>query len=117
MNREVLMKKAPPWVRGGVSVPLPSMPRLGMSTTPKRFSRACVEVASGNRQRVVALPGTPTYYSTVFFKASVQEADQFLAAAGLLQLADRLGFDLTDTLARDLEDVSDLFQGVAVAIA
>ena len=46
----------------------------------------------------------------------VEEADQFLAAAGLLQLADGFGFDLTNTLAGYLKNVTDFFKRVAVAI-
>src|SRR5690606_38742080 len=48
---------------------------------------------------------------------SIEEADQVLAAARLLQLAHRLGFDLADSLAGDLEDVPHLFECVAVTIA
>src|SRR3989304_1544754 len=47
----------------------------------------------------------------------IQEADQFRAAAGLLEFADGFGFDLADPLAGDLEDVADLLEGVAVALA
>ena len=39
-----------------------------------------------------------------------------LAADGVLQLAHRLGFDLADSLPRDLEDPPHLFQGVGVAV-
>src|SRR5580704_3268853 len=35
----------------------------------------------------------------------------------MLQLADRLGFDLADPLAGDFEDAAHLFQGVGVAVS
>src|SRR5262245_33601498 len=47
----------------------------------------------------------------------IQEADKFLAAAGLLEFPYGLGLDLADALARHLEDVTDFFQRVAVAVA
>src|SRR5690606_14727978 len=47
----------------------------------------------------------------------IQEAGQLGATAGLLELADRLGFDLADTLAGHLENVAHFFQRVAVAVA
>src|SRR5262245_43711705 len=47
----------------------------------------------------------------------IEEAHQLLAAAGLLELADGFGFDLADAFPRDLEDVADFFQRVAVAVA
>ena len=42
---------------------------------------------------------------------------KLLAAHRMLQLLDRLGFDLPHALARDLEDAAHLFQGVGVAVA
>ena len=56
-------------------------------------------------------------FLVVFVAGLVEEADEVLAAAGLLQLADGLGLDLADTFAGHLEDVAHLFQGVAVAVA
>ena len=47
----------------------------------------------------------------------IEEPNQLLAAAGLLQLANSLRLDLADALARDLEYVADFFQRVAVAVA
>src|ERR1041384_4818050 len=47
----------------------------------------------------------------------VEEADELLAAGGLLALADGFGFDLANAFAGDLEDVADFFEGVAVAVA
>src|SRR5262245_1314579 len=47
----------------------------------------------------------------------IQKAHQLLAAAGLLELHHGFGFDLADAFPRDLEDVSDFFQRVAVAVA
>jgi hypothetical protein len=35
----------------------------------------------------------------------------------LLKLPHRFGFDLTDTLSGDLEDVANFFEGVAISIA
>src|SRR5262245_42247337 len=46
----------------------------------------------------------------------LEEAFQVHTPHGVLQLADRLGFDLPHTLARDLEDAADLFERVRVAI-
>src|SRR5262249_26219792 len=40
-----------------------------------------------------------------------------LAAGGLLELADGFGFDLANAFAGNLEDVTDFFEGVAVAVA
>ena len=40
---------------------------------------------------------------------SVQEPREFLAAAWLLQLANRLGFDLADALTGHFENVSHFF--------
>src|SRR5690606_10805566 len=41
-----------------------------------------------------------------------QEASQLLAAARMTELAQRLRFDLTDTLARDVELLADFFERV-----
>src|SRR5262245_30645235 len=46
----------------------------------------------------------------------VNEADQGLAFARLLELADGLGFDLPDSLPRDREDLPHLLQSVSVAV-
>src|ERR1700722_16735049 len=48
---------------------------------------------------------------------SIQETDQLLAAAGLLQLADRLGFDLANTFTRHFENVTNFLKRIAVAVA
>ena len=47
----------------------------------------------------------------------VQEADQFLAATGLLKFAYRLGFDLANSLAGNLENMPHFFQRVAITIS
>ena len=47
----------------------------------------------------------------------VEEPDEFLASGRLLELADGLGFDLANTLSGDLEDMADLFEGVAISVA
>src|SRR6056297_121991 len=47
---------------------------------------------------------------------AVQEADQGFGAVRLLQLANRLAFDLTHAFAGDLKDLADFFQGVRVAV-
>src|SRR5258707_381423 len=44
--------------------------------------------------------------------SAVDEALQLLAAARVPQLAERLRLDLTDALARHLEVLTDLFEGV-----
>src|SRR5262245_17263296 len=52
-----------------------------------------------------------------FATVLIQKAHQLLAAAGLLELADGFGFDLADAFAGDFENVANLFQRVAVAVA
>src|SRR5690606_15608192 len=47
----------------------------------------------------------------------VEEPDQLLAPAGLLELPHGLRLDLANAFARHLEDVADFFQRVAVPIA
>src|ERR1700755_1815267 len=47
----------------------------------------------------------------------LDERSQLLAAARVAQLAQRLGFDLTNTLAGDLEVLADLFEGVVALLA
>src|SRR5262249_32808471 len=47
----------------------------------------------------------------------VDEAGELLGAHRVLQLADRLGLDLADALAGDLEDAPDLLEGVGVPVA
>src|SRR5204863_10168373 len=46
-----------------------------------------------------------------------QEGLQLAAAAGVAQLAERLGLDLADALARDREILADLFERVLAAVA
>jgi hypothetical protein len=50
-----------------------------------------------------------------FFDA-FDEGLQLAAAAGMAQLAQRLGFDLPDALARDLEALAHFFQRVLGAV-
>ena len=47
----------------------------------------------------------------------LEEAPQLLRARGVLELPDRLGLDLADALAGDLEDPADLLERVGVAVA
>ena len=47
---------------------------------------------------------------------SVQEVLELLAAAGVTELAQRLGFDLADALARDVELLADLFERAGTAV-
>src|SRR5262245_28887870 len=47
----------------------------------------------------------------------LDEAAQVVAARMVLQLAERLGFDLADAFARDLEDSACFFERIAVAVA
>ena len=49
-------------------------------------------------------------------KAGIEESAQAMAAAGVAQLAQRLGFDLADAFASDSEMLSDLFEGVLAAV-
>ena len=46
----------------------------------------------------------------------VQEVLELLAAAGVAQLAQRLGLDLADALARDIELLADLFKCAGTAV-
>ena len=46
----------------------------------------------------------------------VQEILELLAAAGVAQLAQRLGLDLADALARDVELLADLFERTGTAV-
>ena len=46
----------------------------------------------------------------------VEKTDQFLAASWLLELSDRLGLNLPDAFSRDLENVADFLERVAVGI-
>src|SRR5258708_11280067 len=45
------------------------------------------------------------------------EAAQVAAAGVMLQLVERLGFDLSDALARDLEDDPRFLEGIAVPVS
>ena len=49
--------------------------------------------------------------------ALIQEAGQLLAAAGLLQLANRLGLNLPHALPRNFEYTPHFLQSVGVAVA
>ena len=53
------------------------------------------------------------FYSRI---KSIQEIPQFLAAAGVAELAQGLGFDLADALARDVELLADLFERAGTAV-
>ena len=46
----------------------------------------------------------------------VQEVLELLAAAGVTELAQRLGFDLADALARDVELLANLFERAGTAV-
>ena len=52
----------------------------------------------------------------IFIYLSIQEIPQFLAAAGVAELAQRLGFNLTDTFTRNVEDFTNIFQGTHLTI-
>jgi hypothetical protein len=47
----------------------------------------------------------------------IQETYEFLAATGLLQLANCLSLDLANSLARNLENVTDFFERIAITVA
>ena len=49
--------------------------------------------------------------------SAFEEGPEGAATVALAQLADRLGFDLADTLSGQVEDLSDLLEGVVVAHA
>ena len=46
----------------------------------------------------------------------IEESDEFLAAAWLLQLTNGFGLDLTNTFAGHFKNVTDFFQRVAVTV-
>ena len=46
----------------------------------------------------------------------VQETNQLLRATWLLQFANGLGFDLTNTLAGHFKDVADFFKRIAITV-
>ena len=46
----------------------------------------------------------------------VEESNQFLAAAWLLQLANCFGFDLTDTFTGNFKNMANFFQSIAVTV-
>lgn len=48
---------------------------------------------------------------------AVDKTLEFAGADGMLKFADGLGLDLADAFAGDLEDASDFFEGVGVAVA
>ena len=54
------------------------------------------------------LPDGPT--------VSVQEVPRLHASAGVAELAEDLGLDLTDALARDVELLADLLEGAGAAV-
>lgn len=46
----------------------------------------------------------------------VEESNQLLAAARLLQLANCFGFDLTDTFTGNFKNMANFFQSIAVTV-
>ncbi len=73
--------------------------------------RGCIALASQH------CSGKPTRWSTCQPALLVEEADEILAATGLLELAYRFGFDLANTLPGHFEDMAHFLQRVAVAVA
>src|SRR6266545_868623 len=49
-------------------------------------------------------------------RSRLEEAPELLGARGMAELAERLGLDLPDALARDREVLPHLFQGVLAAV-
>ena len=49
--------------------------------------------------------------------AAWQKALELSCSDGMLELADRFGFDLADSLAGHFENAADLFERVGVAVA
>src|SRR5690606_37039346 len=78
-----------------------------------RFLEGRVRWAGPSRQSPARWDPATARQST---RALVQESDQVLDAAWLLQLAHRLGFDLSNPFARYFEDVSDFFERIAVTV-
>src|SRR5918994_3866215 len=68
------------------------------------------EARASRQRKSRALPGFSTM--VLVRSALVEEAAQHARAAWVLELAQRLGFDLANALARHRELLADLFQGV-----
>ena len=49
-------------------------------------------------------------------RSSLKKAPKALAPTGVAELSKRLGFDLADALAGDVETLSDLFEGVVALL-
>ena len=49
-------------------------------------------------------------------EAGIEEGAEAVAAAGVTQFAEGLGFDLTNTLAGDGEMLPDFFEGMLAAV-
>src|SRR5688500_17845190 len=62
-------------------------------------------------------PGVPYPLPDWVSRSPFEKSPQLPATRRMSQLAQRLGFDLTDALARDGEILADLFQRVLAAIA
>ena len=62
------------------------------------------------------LRASPRFFSSLSC-GRFEVARQLVAADWVLEFGQRGGFNLSDALARDLEDAADLFERVAVAVA
>src|SRR5262249_55756008 len=81
----------------------------GMATAAAR------RVLPPPRRAVRREPAAPRCFLTPCLP--LDEAAQPLGPAGVPKLAERLGLDLPDALAGDLEVLADLFQGVIALLA
>src|SRR5207248_8667790 len=70
-----------------------------------------------NQQKTAGRPGGRPAVSRPGSAGTLEEPLELPAPDGMLQLSDRLGLDLADPLAGDLEDPAHLFEGVGVAVA
>src|SRR5690554_6954496 len=74
----------------------------------KRWGQKCAYLARSGNKNARRVPGVRAGADS----SVVEEAAQVVTAGGVTQLAQGLGFDLTDTLPGDVELLADFFQGV-----
>src|SRR5258708_27397646 len=96
-------------------------PRLSQATHASSRSRAPIQKwahLDSNQDRSGYEPGALplSYGPAVKEVSSLEKAPQLLGPRRVAQLAERLGLDLADALARDREVLPDLLQGVLAAV-
>src|SRR5689334_13113728 len=105
----------------------PRLPRCGLENenSPETFApglRSQNRVSRGDTRLRVSASVMPYSFVEACTRGRVrlrliQEPYQLLAPTRLLQLADGFRLDLANPLAGDFENVADLFQRIAVAVA